>query len=212
MEFGVFLNGYLPGPGGPRPGVRARDAQAGDRLRHRGGQVQLEVRLVRRAPLPDRVQPHVGPRGGHGLPGPCHRADPRRHRHHEPLAPGQPPGPLRRAGGHARPRVSRAGSSGGPAAARAATRSPPSTSSTRTPPRRSGTRSSARSPACGRRRDYMYEGESFTVPYPHNILPKPYGQGPSAHLGGLRQSRAPSPRPASWASVPSPSTSSPSTT
>ncbi len=22
--------------------------------------------------------------------------------------------------------------------------------------------------------DYMYEGESFTVPYPHNILPKPY--------------------------------------
>ena len=27
-------------------------------------------------------------------------------------------------------------------------------------------------------KDYMYEGESFTVPYPHNILPKPYqGQG-----------------------------------
>ena len=22
--------------------------------------------------------------------------------------------------------------------------------------------------------DYMYEGENFTVPYPHNILPKPY--------------------------------------
>ena len=27
-------------------------------------------------------------------------------------------------------------------------------------------------------KDYMYEGESFTVPYPHNILPKPYqGKG-----------------------------------
>ena len=25
--------------------------------------------------------------------------------------------------------------------------------------------------------DYSYEGESFTVPTPHNILPKPYGQG-----------------------------------
>ena len=79
--------------------------RAGDGLRHRGRQVQLEVRLARRAPLPDRVQPHVGPRGGHGLPGPRHRADPRRDRHHEHLAPGQPPGALRRAGGHARPRV-----------------------------------------------------------------------------------------------------------
>jgi alkanesulfonate monooxygenase SsuD/methylene tetrahydromethanopterin reductase-like flavin-dependent oxidoreductase (luciferase family) len=26
-------------------------------------------------------------------------------------------------------------------------------------------------------RDYMYEGESFTVPTPHNVLPKPYGKG-----------------------------------
>ena len=27
-------------------------------------------------------------------------------------------------------------------------------------------------------KDYMYEGESFTVPYPHNVLPKPYqGKG-----------------------------------
>ena len=25
--------------------------------------------------------------------------------------------------------------------------------------------------------DYSYEGESFTVPTPHNVLPKPYGQG-----------------------------------
>jgi alkanesulfonate monooxygenase SsuD/methylene tetrahydromethanopterin reductase-like flavin-dependent oxidoreductase (luciferase family) len=26
-------------------------------------------------------------------------------------------------------------------------------------------------------RDYSYEGTSFTVPYPHNVLPKPYGKG-----------------------------------
>ncbi len=25
--------------------------------------------------------------------------------------------------------------------------------------------------------DYEHHGESFTVPYPHNVLPKPYGQG-----------------------------------
>ena len=25
--------------------------------------------------------------------------------------------------------------------------------------------------------DYEFHGEHFTVPYPHNVLPKPYGQG-----------------------------------
>ena len=35
--------------------------------------------------------------------------------------------------------------------------------------------------------DYEYHGEHFTVPYPHNILPKPYGQGSPADLGRLRQ-------------------------
>ena len=25
--------------------------------------------------------------------------------------------------------------------------------------------------------DYSYEGEHFTVPTPHNVLPKPYGKG-----------------------------------
>ena len=61
-------------------------------------------------------------------------------------------------------------------------------------------------------KDYMYEGESFTVPYPHNVLPKPYqgkGHPPS---GWAAATPARSPRPVSWASVPSPSISSPSTT
>jgi alkanesulfonate monooxygenase SsuD/methylene tetrahydromethanopterin reductase-like flavin-dependent oxidoreductase (luciferase family) len=26
-------------------------------------------------------------------------------------------------------------------------------------------------------RDYEFTGDHFTVPYPHNILPKPYGKG-----------------------------------
>ncbi|MBV8952412.1 MAG: LLM class flavin-dependent oxidoreductase [Actinobacteria bacterium] len=32
-------------------------------------------------------------------------------------------------------------------------------------------------PRMWEQRDYSYEGEHFTVPYPHNILPKPYGIG-----------------------------------
>ena len=32
-------------------------------------------------------------------------------------------------------------------------------------------------PRMWEQRDYMYEGDSFTVPTPHNILPKPYGPG-----------------------------------
>ncbi len=32
-------------------------------------------------------------------------------------------------------------------------------------------------PRMWEQRDYMFEGEHFTVPTPHNILPKPYGKG-----------------------------------
>ena len=32
-------------------------------------------------------------------------------------------------------------------------------------------------PRMWEQRDYTFEGESFTVPTPHNILPKPYGKG-----------------------------------
>ena len=32
-------------------------------------------------------------------------------------------------------------------------------------------------PRMWEQRDYMYEGTSFTVPTPHNVLPKPYGPG-----------------------------------
>ncbi len=32
-------------------------------------------------------------------------------------------------------------------------------------------------PRMWEQRDYRYEGESFTVPTPHNIVPKPYGKG-----------------------------------
>ena len=32
-------------------------------------------------------------------------------------------------------------------------------------------------PRMWEQKDYSYEGEHFTVPNPHNILPKPYGQG-----------------------------------
>ena len=32
-------------------------------------------------------------------------------------------------------------------------------------------------PRMWEQRDYKFTGEHFTVPYPHNILPKPYGKG-----------------------------------
>ena len=32
-------------------------------------------------------------------------------------------------------------------------------------------------PRMWEQKDYSFQGESFTVPYPHNILPKPYGKG-----------------------------------
>lgn len=32
-------------------------------------------------------------------------------------------------------------------------------------------------PRMWEQRDYQFSGESFTVPYPHNVLPKPYGPG-----------------------------------
>lgn len=32
-------------------------------------------------------------------------------------------------------------------------------------------------PRMWEQRDYTFEGEHFTVPYPHNVLPKPYGVG-----------------------------------
>ena len=70
MEFGIFLNGYMPGPGRPRERLGTPPAHAGGGVRDLRRQAQLEVRLVRRAPLPDRVQPHVGARGrdGHWSP------------------------------------------------------------------------------------------------------------------------------------------------
>ena len=59
--------------------------------------------------------------------------------------------------------------------------------------------------------DYSYEGEHFTVPTPHNVLPKPYGKGhpPIWVACGNPPTFA---APASSASVPSRSTSSPSST
>ena len=42
-------------------------------------------------------------------------------------------------------------------------------------------------PRMWEQRDYEFHGEHFTVPTPHNILPKPLRQGPPADLGRVRQ-------------------------
>ena len=122
------------------------------------------------------------------------------------------PGAQRRARRDARPLHRATATSGAPAAAPAATRWPPSTSSTRTRPRPSGTRSSREIPRMWEqqrlhvRRRALHGADAAQHP------PQALRQRPPADLGRLRQPAAPSPRPASSASAPSPSTSSRSTT
>ena len=149
MEFGIFLNGYLPGPAAHDTDLEhemfRREAEYTDPRRP----AQLEVRLVRRAPRPHRVQPHVGPRGDDRLLRPRDRAHPPRLGHHEPPAGQGPPRARRRARRHARPPHRTSATSSAPAAAPAATRSRRSASWTPTRPSPCGTRSSARSRACG---------------------------------------------------------------
>jgi hypothetical protein len=63
MEFGIFLNGYIPGPG-------AHDtAWEHQRLMREANYAIFadEHNWKYAAPLPDRVQPHVGSRDHHGL-------------------------------------------------------------------------------------------------------------------------------------------------
>ena len=168
--------------------LHARARSARERLgtppTHAGGgvhdlrrQAQLEVRLVRRAPLPDRVQPHVGARGRDGPGRRPDRLHPPRDRASTACRPARNT-PSAWQNGPRCSITSRAGaSSGAPAAAPAATSWQPSTSWTPTRPKPSGTRSSARSRGCGNRSTTRYQGEHFTVPTPHNVLPKPFGQG-----------------------------------
>ena len=59
--------------------------------------------------------------------------------------------------------------------------------------------------------DYTFHGDHFTVPTPHNVLPKPYGPGHPPIWVACGNPR-PLPGPVSWASAPSPSTSSRSST
>ncbi len=51
MEFGIFLNGYIPGPGAHDTEWEHSRLDAGGRVHDLRRQAQLEVRLVRRAPL-----------------------------------------------------------------------------------------------------------------------------------------------------------------
>ena len=177
MEFGIFLNGYIPGPGAHDTELGAPPAHARGGVRDLRRQAQLEVRLVRRAPLPDRVQPHVGPRGRDGL---RRRPD----RLHPPRAPASTA--CRRA------RSTRSATPSGP---RCSTTSPNSRFEWGTG-RGAGSHEMAsfnildknstkaeweevvrEIPRMWEQVDYTYHGEHFTVPTPHNVLPKPYGKG-----------------------------------
>ena len=151
VEFGIFLNGYIPGPG-------AHDTD----WEHR--QLMREAEYAIFADKHNWKYAWFGEH--HCLTEYSHMSAPEvvmgyvagQHRLHPPRHPASTACRRARSTRSASPSAPRcsttsrtAASSGAPAAAPAATRWPASTSSTRTPPRPSGTRSSARSRACGSR-------------------------------------------------------------
>ena len=70
-----------------------------------------------------------------------------------------------------------AASSGAPAVARAATRWPASTSWRQDSTKPEWEEVVREIPRMWEQEDYQFEGDHFTVPTPHNVLPKPYGDG-----------------------------------
>ena len=212
MEFGIFLNGYIPGPAAHSSDWEHRELMREAEYAIFADKHNWKYAWFGEHHCADRVQPHVGARGRHGLGRRADRLHPPRHRHQQPVAAQGAPGSLRRARGDARPR--------------------------HRPPLRVGHRPRRRQPrdgevqhprheldqgrvGRGRPRDPAHvgagrllaiDGEHFTVPTPHNVLPEALRPGPPADLGGVRQPAAPSRRPASSASARSRSTSSRSTT
>ena len=212
MEFGIFLNGYIPGPGGPQHRAGAHRALPRGRVRDLRRQAQLEVRLVRRAPRAHRVQPHVGARGRHGL---RRRAD----RLHPPRRPASTACRRARSTRSASPSAPRcsttsptAASSGAPAAAPAATRSPSFNILDKNSTKAEWEEVVKEIPRMWEQVDYTFARRALhradAAQHPAEAL----RQGSPADLGRVRQPAARSAGPASSASAPSRSTSSRSST
>ncbi len=188
MEFGIFLNGYIPGPAAHDTLAEHTALDAGDRVHDPRRPAQLEVRLVRRAPL---ASPSTATcRRSEVVIGYCAARD----RAHPPRR--RPSSACRRA------RSTRSASPSGPpcsttspttatssvpAAARAATRWPRSTSSTPTRPRPSGTRSIREIPRMWEQRDYDVPGRALHRARPAQHPAQAVRQGAPADLGGVRQ-------------------------
>ena len=187
MEFGIFLNGYIPGPGAHETELGAPSADARGGVRDLRRQAQLEVRLVRRAPLPDRVQPHVGARGRDGATSPARPTTSTSASGINSLSP-RKEHPVRWPSGRRCSTTSPdAATSGAPAAARAATRWPAfnilDTNSTKS----EWDEVVREIPRMWEQKDYSYEGEHFTVPTPAQRAAQALRPGPPADLGRLRQ-------------------------
>ena len=84
MEFGIFLNGYIPGPAAHQTELEHVALSPRGRVRDLRRQAQLEVRLAGRAPQPHRVLAHVGPRGRDGVHRLADGLHPPLHRHQQP--------------------------------------------------------------------------------------------------------------------------------
>ena len=178
MEFGIFLNGYIPGPAAHQTELEHTDARSARREyvifadKHNWKYAWLGEHHCAH-----RVLPHVGARGRDGLHRRADRLHPPRLGDHQPLAAQGAPGALRRARRHARPlhqqplRVRHRPRRRQPRGRDA------STSSTRTPPRRSGKRWSRRSRGCGSRSTTRSTASTSPCPRRTTCCPKPYGKG-----------------------------------
>ena len=92
-----------PVRGAARCVCRTRPHHGRDRLRRGRRQGRVQVRLGHRAPLPHDLLPPLGQRVVSRLRGRPHGQHPPRLGHLQHHAAGEPPGPRRRTGGHARP-------------------------------------------------------------------------------------------------------------
>ena len=212
MEFGIFLNGYIPGPAAHDTEMRAHDAHARGRVRDLRRQAQLEVRLVRRAPRAHRVQPHVGARGRDGLhrrrrptTSTSRRASTasRRARSTRSATPSAPP---------CSTTSPTTASSGAPAAAPAATRWPRFNILDKNSTKAEWEEVVQRDPADVGAGRLLVRGRALHRADAAQRPAQAVRQGPPADLGRLRQPADVHHAPASSASAPSRSTSSRSTT
>ena len=177
MEFGIFIQGYSPGPTRttPTPSTgccsrRSSSWSAPDRNNWKYVWISEHHALTEYSHISASEVVR-------GLPRRVHRAHPHRLGHLQPEPAREPPGAQRRAGRHARPPHATAASSSAPAAAPAPTRSRTFNIHDPASTKREWDEVLPEIVRMWEQKDYTFQGKHFALDTPHNILPKPYGPG-----------------------------------